>query len=115
MSVPTLFDYAGSIHAADPETSRAAARDGKRLGGQRLACLVALTRAPLGLTPHEAWEQTPCAFPHVCATRFADLRKQGLATKTDEVRPTPSGGTAHVWTATDDGRALAQQLTGETQ
>lgn len=113
MTAPSLFDFPGMVHTADPETSVEAASDSVRLGGQRLACLVALAGAADGLTPHEGAELTPCAYPHVVSTRFADLRRLGLAERTADTRPTPTGHRARVWVATVEGRRVA--VTGIAQ
>lgn len=100
----------GRTHGDDPVTSRAAASGVRRLAGQRLAVFVALARAgERGLTPHEACELTPCTYPHVCATRMAELRDLELCERTSDTRPTPAGASAHVWVLTEEGVRVARE------
>lgn len=101
----------GRVHRDDPATSHGAASGVRRLAGQRLAVFVALAAAgERGLTPHEACDVTPCTYPHVCATRMAELRDLELCECTPSTRPTPAGANAHVWRLTADGRRVAREL-----
>lgn len=103
-------DVPGRARATDPQTSRDAAKLGKR-GSQREQVLHALVDAgDRGLTAHEAWPLTSCMYPHVSGTRLGELVGFGLADATGETRRTPSGASATVYVITDHGRACALAL-----
>ncbi len=119
MSAPTLFDATpadvlaptvGAYHRDDPITSREAAlRNAPRSGTQRAAVLAALGVAgDRGLTGYEAWQKTPCKWPHVATTRLEELMRLGLVEQTADER-----GGFLVWRVTEVGRFVADEMARE--
>jgi hypothetical protein len=114
---PTLAEQAvanvvGRYHENDPETSRIAAEGvAIRTGTHKARILCELDRQDdYGATPDELWKTTGGAFPHVSATRCADLRDLGLVEMTETTRTTDRGFPSFVWRITDAGRLVARSL-----
>lgn len=107
----TLFteDAAGRFHPADGWTSKAAARTaGPRVGSARYRILERLTLAHrLGRPGRTAFELGAelNLLAHVAGTRLGELEAAELVKPTGERRPTDTGRTAVVYTATEAGRA----------
>lgn len=108
---PDLF--APAARATDPVTSHQAAdRHPVLRGADRRNALMLHATHPEGLTDFEladlmARQQTSAG------KRRGELRDIGLVAMTAVRRPAPSGSPAVVWTITDQGRRVADQIAAE--
>lgn len=105
-----LADTGGRVRATDPETSQSAAKTVKA-GTHRGQVLIALADAgERGLTGHEAWAVTDCAYPASATTRLEELEAVFFAARTDRTRATATGCQAIVFVATALGRERAAEI-----
>lgn len=102
-------DAAGRFHAADPWTSKAAARSARpRAGSARYRILEALDR-PLdfGLTAFELGARLDL-LAHVAGTRLGELELEQLVERTGDRRTTDTGRTAAAYRITTAGKAALE-------
>lgn len=108
MTADRLFDDDGipSFHAADPWTSKAAARSvAVHAGTDRYRVLEVLARTIVGRTAFEVAVELEMQAT-TAGTRLRELVDAGAAVRTGERRPTDTGALAYVVNINDHGREL---------
>lgn len=99
MSQQLTFEEVARSRAADPATSKAAARQARSLARQHREAILAVMRTGADWTATEIAERCGLTAVQVCR-RFAELRLDSLIRETVNTRPTVSGRPSQAYEVT---------------